>query len=124
MGRKPKELTTKQISEVETLAAVLSQEQIADYFGIARNTFTAMMDRDPSILEQYKKGKARAIKEIGGGLIQEARGGNLTAAMFYLKTQAGWREKDKIEDNGDSPSVPVTFTVAAPVKDVKVTVGK
>jgi len=40
-GQPPKTFTQEQVAEVSTLAAVLSQEQIADYFGIARSTFAA-----------------------------------------------------------------------------------
>ena len=101
MGRKPTTLTQDQISQVEALAAYLSQDQIADYFGITRPTLVAMMNREPKILLRYKKGKAKAIAEIAQGLIQQARGGNMTAAMFYLKTQAGWRETGQPGTNND-----------------------
>ncbi|SDI00066.1 hypothetical protein [Nitrosomonas sp. Nm132] len=97
-GRKPKTLTDEQRSEVETLAAFLSQDQIADYFGIARATFLAMMERDTDILIRYKKGKAKAISSIANGLIQKARGGDAACMMFYLKTQAGWREKNQPDE--------------------------
>lgn len=104
MGRKPKTLTPDQVNEVETLAALLSQDQMADYFGITRPTFAAMMDRDPDIALRYKKGKSKAIGMVAKGLLKEARDGNLTAMMFYLKTQAGWREKSDVvitETNSD-----------------------
>ena len=108
MGRKPKTLTPEQLSEVETLAALLTTEQISDYFGITRPTFNAIMEREPEILLRYKKGKARAIGSVARGLIQQARDGNLTAMMFYLKTQAGWREKDRIDENA---STATTITI-------------
>ena len=92
MGRRTLALTPVQAAEVETLAAVLSTEQIADYFGIGRRTFYAMMERDEEIAARYKKGRARAVGAIAQGLLQRARGGDTTSAIFYLKTQAGWRE--------------------------------
>ncbi len=85
-------LTEKQCREVETLAALLNQDQIADYFGIARNTFRAICERDEEVLERYKRGKAKAIAHVANGLLQKARAGDTTSAIFYLKTQAGWRE--------------------------------
>lgn len=100
MGRKPKELTDEQRSEVETLAACLSQDQIADYFGIVRNTFAAMIERDPDISERYKRGKARAIRDIADGVIARARAGDTASSFFYLKTQAGWRETNRHEITG------------------------
>lgn len=100
MGRKPLELSPDQKREVETLAAVLSAEQIADYFGVGRTTFFAMMNRDAEIAERYKKGKARAVGAIAQSLISKARSGHVTAMIFYLKTQAGWRETSHIEHSG------------------------
>lgn len=100
MGRKPKTLDDDQRAQVEALAAYLSQEQIADYFGIARNTFSSMMGRDPDISERYKRGKAKAIGSVAQGLLQKARNGDTTSAIFYLKTQAGWRETDRADQSG------------------------
>jgi IS30 family transposase len=97
MGRKPKELTEEQATQVEALAAYLSQDQIADYFGIVRNTFAAMIERDPDISARYKRGKAKAIGAVAQGLLQKARSGDTTSAIFYLKTQAGWRETNNLD---------------------------
>ena len=91
-GRPPKVLTDDQIREVETLAAVLSQDQIADYFGMCRNTFAEVMKRDTDISERYARGRARSIGAVAKSLITQALAGNMNAATFYLKTQAGWRE--------------------------------
>ena len=52
----PKSLTDQHRAEVETLAAVLTAQQMADYFGIGRTTFFAMLDRDPDVAERYKGG--------------------------------------------------------------------
>jgi hypothetical protein len=91
MGRPFKTLTPAQIAEVETLAAVLTAGQMANYFGIGRTTFFAIMEREPQVAERYKKGKARAIGAIAQSLISKARGRDTTSMIFYLKTQAGWR---------------------------------
>lgn len=90
-------LTTPQRAEVETLAAVLTAQQMADYFGLGRTTFFALLERDPDVAERYKRGKARAIGSIAQSLIAKARGGNVTAMIFYLKTQGGWRETAAVE---------------------------
>lgn len=99
-GRPPKTLSDKQRGEVETLAAFLSIEQLADYFGIGRTTFFALMERDPEISELYKRGKSKAIAHIAQGLIQKARAGDTTSAIFFLKTQARWRETERHEITG------------------------
>lgn len=100
MGRPPITQTAEQVREVETLAALLSQDQIADYLGIARNTFRAICDRDAEVLERYKRGKAKAIAHVANGLLQKARSGDTTSMIFYLKTQAGWRETERLEHAG------------------------
>jgi hypothetical protein len=97
MVRQMKSLTDAQKAEVETLAAVLTAEQVADYFGIGRRTFYSMMERDEEIVARYKWGKARAIGAIAQGLINKARSGDTTSMIFFLKTQAGWRETSRIE---------------------------
>ena len=99
-GRPAKQLTDKQRGEVETLAAFLSIEQLADYFGIGRTTFYALAEKDPEILEHYKRGKSKAIAHIAQGLIQKARAGDTTSAIFFLKTQARWRETERHEITG------------------------
>jgi hypothetical protein len=94
------ELTDAQRGEIETLAALLNQEQIADYLGIGRTTFHSIMGRDPDVAERYKRGKAKAIAHVARGLLQKARSGDTVSSIFYLKTQAGWRETERLEHAG------------------------
>ena len=94
-------LTKEQRSELETLAAVLNVEQIADYFGISRRVFYDIMERDEKVSAQYKKGKAKAVGFVAQNLIQKARNGDLGAQIFYLKTQAGWKETQRLEGAGN-----------------------
>lgn len=90
-------LTDEQRREIETLAALLTREQIADYFGIGRTTFGQILKRDEEAAVRYKRGKAKAIAHVANGLLQKARGGDTTSSIFFLKTQAGWRETSRIE---------------------------
>ena len=99
-----------QVKQVEHLASVLSKHQLADYFNISENTFREIEGRQPEVSEAYKKGKAKAIGAIGQSLITQARNGNLGAAIFYLKTQAGWRETDNV----DMRHEPITINIVKP----------
>ncbi len=92
-------LTDEQRSELKTLGAVLNQQQLADYFGFTKETLSQIFKRDQEALLMYKKGKSRAIADIAGSLISKARDGDTASAIFYLKTQAGWREvsRDEVE---------------------------
>lgn len=96
-GRPPVVFDQMQIAQVEALAAVLSKGQMADYFGISETTFREIESRQPDVSDAYKRGKAKAIGGIAQNLISQARSGNTTAAIFYLKTQAGWKETSAVE---------------------------
>lgn len=91
-GRPKAVLSDEQISQIEELSDRLTTEQIADYLGIGRTTFYALMQRDPRISERYKRGRAKAIVSVCGSLRAKIDMGDTTAMLFYLKTQAGWRE--------------------------------
>lgn len=99
-GRPRKKLNQEQKIQVEALAACLSQEQIADYFGMGKTTWYALLERDPEVFERYKRGKAQAISDVANGLLQMAKAGDTASAIFYLKTQAGWRETNRTELTG------------------------
>ena len=98
-------LNAQQKAEIETLAAVLTTEQIADYFGIGKTTFFEILDRDPEVSELYKKGRAKAVGFVAQNLIQKARDGDLGAQIFYLKTQAGWKDTTAIQHTSPDGSM-------------------
>lgn len=116
-------LTPDQKVEVETLARVLNQEQIADYFGIGYSTFKGMLAKDPELARRYKTGLSRAISTVAQGLLQDALAGDNTARIFFLKTRGRWsvpKEDNQAtphatpvpEDDG-APSVPPSKVVTA-----------
>ena len=108
-GPKPRVMTEAECKEIETLAAVLSQEQIADYLGIGRTTFYEIRKRQPEVSEHYARGRARAIGSLGQGLLIDARGGDARSREFYLRTQGGWTEKQAIDhtsSDGSMSSIP------------------
>jgi hypothetical protein len=100
VARPKKVLTPEQVTQVETLAAVLTLDQIADYLGISNATLRRRISEDKEILSAYKKGKQRAVSGVATSLLTQAREGNITAMIFYLKTQAGWRETNRVEHSG------------------------
>lgn len=96
-GRPPIVFEPSQVAQVEALAAVLTKGQMADYFNISETTLREVESRQPEVSDAYKRGKAKAIASVGTNLISQARHGNVSAMIFYLKTQAGWKE-DKQEE--------------------------
>lgn len=97
-GRQHK-LTEEQIIQIEALGALLNLEQIADYFGMHKATFMRLAEDDPEIMLRYKSGKSKAIGSVASSLLYQAQNGNIAAAIFYLKTQAHWRETDNKNRN-------------------------
>lgn len=105
--------------EVETLAALLNQDQIADYFGIARNTFRAICERHEEVLARYKRGKAKAIAHVANGLLQRARAGDTTSSIFYLKTQGGWRETSNLEHQAGPGVTKIVRSIVSPREQIE-----
>lgn len=101
MSRPRGALTAEQIAQLEKLAAHLTLEQIADFFNVSSRTLRRRMHNDARILSAYKKGRAAAIDEVARSLLDLAKAKNLTAIIFYLKTQAGWRETEAAPDTSD-----------------------
>nr|DAK23383.1 MAG TPA: Sf6 terminase small subunit gp1, octamer, DNA-binding, CAPS buffer.65A [Caudoviricetes sp.] len=97
-GRPAFVMDDEKLAQIEALGSVLSIEQIADYFGIGKTTFYRVVERQPEVMERYKRGQAKAIGSVAQSLLTQAREGNLTAAIFYLKTRAGWRETQVVDN--------------------------
>tara|TARA_R110000796_G_scaffold137753_1_gene253869 strand:- start:257 stop:637 length:381 start_codon:yes stop_codon:yes gene_type:complete len=93
-GRPAVVLDSAQINQVEALASVLTKGQVADYFGISENTLRAVEERQPEVSEAYKRGRVKQCFNMGTNLITLAKAGNVAANIFYLKTQAGWKEQE------------------------------
>ena len=93
--------TSKQVIELEALAAVLTKAQIADFFDITEKTLRAIEERQPEVFTAYKKGWVKQISSMGTNLVKLATDGNVAANIFYLKTQGGWKE-----DQPDAQDIP------------------
>lgn len=108
-GGRPKEVfDANQTLQLESLAAVLTKRQIAEHFAISETTLRAIEQRQPEVSDAYKKGRSKAIASVASNLVQLAMDGNVTAAIFYLKTQAGWRETES--EQRDIPPMQVILT--------------
>ena len=104
-GRPKRVLTEQEIEQVTELAGRHSIAQIANYLGIGETNFHAIKKRQTEVLEAYKKGKVKAIDEVASLLIQKARDGDVTSMIFYLKTQAGWSEKQHFDITSNTDAI-------------------
>ncbi len=70
----------------------MPHEEIAKVLGVSKSTLKKYY------LPELKNSKQRAIANVAASLYNSAMKGNTVAQIFYLKTQAGWRETGMSED--------------------------
>ena len=99
----PHEPTEAQKAEVRALASMgIPHDQISAYIGIDKKTlykyYREILDR----------AKIQANMKMAQCLFQQAQSGSTPAAIFWLKVQAGWQEKQAIDvtTNGESINKP------------------
>lgn len=102
------------LAKVEALAANgLTQQQIADSLGISERAFYSAKKENADFAEAIKRGKAKGIAVVTNALMKKIKEGNVTAMIFFLKSQAGWRESQSIDiTSGDKPfptAINITF---------------
>ncbi len=95
-----------------TLSAVgITHEDIASKLDISADT----------LVKYYKKeladGRIDANATIGQGLFQQAKNGNTAAAIFWLKTRAGWKETNVSEVHGGLELKTITREIIDPTHD-------
>lgn len=60
---------------------------------------------EPTLIKYYKdemnNARGKAHMQVGNSLFQKAIAGDTPSAIFYAKTQMGWKEN---KDNDDDPS--------------------
>lgn len=94
-------LTDEQVAKIEMLAQYLTLEQIADHLGICRKTLLNKRKEHPEIEASYRKGKAKAIETTAQSLMSNIAAGKEASIIFFLKTQAGWKENKETGDDDD-----------------------
>ena len=89
------------LKQVESLAANgLTQEQIAAALGISESTLHKRKQENTEFTAAIKRGKAKGIALVTNKLMESIKGGNMTGMIFFLKTQAGWKETNIQEVTG------------------------
>jgi hypothetical protein len=89
-------------------------EALAGY-GVPEPAISAMLGIDPKTLRKYYRfeldhGHTKANAKVAENLYRKATGDgreSVTAAIFWLKTRAGWKETN-IHEHGGIPHQPIT----------------
>jgi hypothetical protein len=92
MSRRPHE-PTKESRQLVQLHSTIGTPQnvIADILGIDDKTLRLYYR------EELDQALARANASVGGALFNKATKGDTAAMIFWMKTRAGWREKQEID---------------------------
>jgi len=105
--------TNEKRSLVKTLAAVgITFEDIATKLGISEKTLTKHYRKE------LDEGRIDANAEIGRGIYQVAKDGNVSAMMFWLRTRAGWKETNGLELSGQGGQPIQVITGIKPRKKI------
>jgi hypothetical protein len=67
--------------------------------GIHLHTLLRKRGQCAAFAEELKRGKAKGISAVANKMWEMAIGGNVVACIFFLKSQAGWRELQQVDVN-------------------------
>lgn len=97
-GRPPFEPTPEQRREVKAMSGIgVPQEDMATILGISRKTLTQHFP------QELTEGKAQANAKMANMLYKKGMSGNVSAIIFWLKSQAGWSERLELTGKGGGP---------------------
>jgi hypothetical protein len=109
MARKAFVVTDAMRGRVRSLAGVgVRQEDIATIIGCDPKTLRK------HFRDELDRGMAEANAEIAGCLFKAAKGGNVAAQIFWLKTRANWQENRAPEHpipGTDAEAKPATVVI-------------
>lgn len=102
--------TEKELEQIETMAGIrLPRKYMARIMGMSEGYFNQLMKLDDALRLRIEKGQAVASANAFQTLYSQAIGGNMTALIFWMKTQEGLREGDRMElppgENGEPHEV-------------------
>jgi hypothetical protein len=100
MSRNPHEPTHTSRQLVKLHATIgTTQAVIADILGIDGKTLTKYYR------EELDQALAQANASVGGALFNKATKGDTTAMIFWMKTRAGWRERQQVDHTSSDGSM-------------------
>ena len=97
MARPKIPITERDKVQIEAMAGLgLRVEQIATILGISKRTFSRWCKRD-DVMAHYKRGQTKAQFTVAQSLYNKAKGGDLTAIIWFEKTRSGRAETKAID---------------------------
>lgn len=110
------------LEEVKILSGRgLTNEQLYCYYGVSGHCWYDTIQRHPELGEAFKEGKAKTIAMVAGELMKAIRNGNVSAIIFYLKTQARWSDPDIIKPtDAEISKTRYSITTTDPVEAARI----
>jgi len=99
---RPAKLPAVDLTQVEIIASLgLTDEEIAVVLGISPRTLN-YWKKNPDFLQSLKRGKLKADFQIIKSLYEKAKGGDVTAMIFWLKNRQSdrWRDRHDVQMPG------------------------
>ena len=103
------------LKQVEAIASLgLIDEEIAVILGISPRTLN-YWKKKPEFLQSLKKGKLKADVQVTKRLYENAKNGDNTAIIFWLKNRRPdlWRDKQEVEHSGEVKGGTVINVISA-----------
>lgn len=109
-------LTEKGYEETEAMArAGHDFASMAKRLGIGVRTFADMRKRDQDLRDVIDMARAELGDELSDILLQQARDGNTTAAIYISKARLHWRDQGPVPGEQVGPNI--SITINAPMSD-------
>jgi hypothetical protein len=106
-----------------------SKTEMATLLGLPLRTFHKMRETFPEFDEQIQQ--LAQVSQVwwertGRKLVTGAMSGSASAFIFQMKNRfpADYRDQPRVDDEGGSLPVNISFEVSSPVKSIKVTKGE
>lgn len=102
MSKPKRDITPEESAQVEAMAAHgHTQEEIAEFLGMSARSFNYKKKENKILIAAYNRGRFKAKNYVASRLWRYIRNDaltaiNLSAITFYLRTQAGWTEKQEM----------------------------
>ena len=99
-------MTNKPTSNHVPTEATRQTVQLHTMVGTNQTDIARVLDIDEKTLRKYYRdeldlAKSKANATIGGALFNKAKTGDTSAMIFWMKTQAGWRETKEPDEAPD-----------------------
>jgi hypothetical protein len=113
------EITEQVLKDIKHHASRgLTRRQIAAAMGWSHQTLYDKIKENTDVIDAIKSGESSGIAEIANALFENAKNGNVTAQIFFLKNRSPEVFKDRVPEGAESDR-PTPQTVRVEIVSAK-----